>query len=80
MSKSRDRFVKLAEARTRKTIRMIQLIGNLSNRTNYKFSDDAVAQIFRALNGELRRARQRFEDSNNGLESEQFTLRDEAGK
>ena len=38
MESKRERFVRLAEARTNKTIDMIRLIGNLSNRNNYKHS------------------------------------------
>ena len=38
----RDKFVRLAEARTNKTIKMIQLLGNLSDKRSYEFSDKDI--------------------------------------
>lgn len=51
MSREDDRtkFVKLATARVSKALKDIQLIGNLSNRSNYDYTDDDVAKIFKAL-------------------------------
>jgi hypothetical protein len=60
MSEARDKFVRLAEARTQKAIDAIQLIGNLSNPTNYSYSEKDVEQIFKALNDALKDARSRF--------------------
>jgi hypothetical protein len=37
MGESRERFVHLAESRTRKAIKDIRLIGNLSNKSNVSF-------------------------------------------
>src|ERR1700753_414366 len=48
----RDRhakFVELAEARVNKTLKDIQLVGNLSNRSAYDFNDVEVRKIFNAL-------------------------------
>ena len=56
----RAKFVRLANARVNHAIRVIRLIGNLSNRSNYSYSDEDVAKIFRALQDELRVCRQRF--------------------
>ena len=55
-----DRFVRLAETRTQKALDAIRLIGNLSNRSTYEFSDSEVRQVFKALDEELKVARERF--------------------
>ena len=66
METKRDRFVRLAEARTNKTIDMIRLISNLSNRNNYDYSDSDVQKIFNAIEKELKLAKAKFggSDSN----------------
>jgi hypothetical protein len=56
----RQKFLELAEKRVNKTIKDIRLIGNLSNRSNYKYSEDDVRTMFAALEKELRQARDRF--------------------
>jgi hypothetical protein len=57
----RQKFVQLAEARVNKTLKDIQLIGNLSNRSNYDYTDEDVEQIFRALSQEIAACKKRFE-------------------
>ena len=61
VQKSREKFVELAEKRVNKTIKDIRLIGNLSNRSNYKYEDADVRAIFTTLERELRQARERFQ-------------------
>ena len=56
----REKFVRLANARVNNAIRVIRIIGNLSNRSNYSYSDDDVSKIFRALQDELKACRKRF--------------------
>ncbi len=62
MRDKRKKFVQLAEARVNKTIKDIRLIGNLSNKGAYAFTDDDVKKIFRVLIRELETARARFGD------------------
>ena len=76
MGDSRDRFVSLAEARTMKAIRMIRLVGNLSNRSNYTYSESDVAKIFSRLERELKTARQKFTDSGRTERDIHFSLGD----
>lgn len=59
----RERFVALAEARTEKALGSIRLIGNLSNRANYEYTDEDVAEITRALEREIRLLKDRFQSS-----------------
>jgi len=56
----REKFVKLAEARVTRALRDVRLIGNLSNRSAYSYTDDDVRKIFRALQKEFEAARAKF--------------------
>ena len=56
----RDRFVRLAEARTNKIIDMIQLLGNCSNLGAYDYTQQDVDKIFTAIENELREAKKKF--------------------
>lgn len=56
----RNKFVELVEARVNRAIKDIRLIGNLSNRSAYTYSDEDVKKVFRALQKELDSARARF--------------------
>jgi hypothetical protein len=49
----REKFVKLAENRTRNAIRAIRVIGKLGNKNAYQFDDTDVQKIVRALNKEI---------------------------
>ena len=60
MSKKRDKLGELAEARVRRTIKDLQLIGNLSNRSAYEYADEDIKKIFAALQKELGIAKSRF--------------------
>lgn len=57
----RDKFVRLANTRVNKAIKAIRLIGNLSNKTNYSYTDEDARKILRALEAEVKACRQRFE-------------------
>jgi len=61
----RERFVKIAENRTNKIIDMIKLLGNCSNKNNYKYDEDDVRQIFNAIDNELRITKSRFQEAQN---------------
>ncbi|MCR4307995.1 MAG: hypothetical protein NUV80_05525 [Candidatus Berkelbacteria bacterium] len=72
----RENFVRLAEARTNKALKMISIIGNLSNKNNYQYEKKDVEKIFNALQAELERNRKRFEAAlvnkkNSGFKLEQ---------
>lgn len=44
----REKFVRIAEARTNKIIDMIQLLGNCSNQNQYEYTQKDVNKIFNA--------------------------------
>ena len=74
MSKSRDNFVRLAESRTNKILKSLDLLGNLSNRSNYSYSDEDVQRIFSALNRKTKEVRQVFDEASKKRKSEEFRL------
>jgi len=63
MESDRDKFVRLATKRVNNAIKTIQLIGNLSNRGNYDYTDKDVDRIFGALAAEIKICRERFASS-----------------
>lgn len=72
-SNRRSKFVDLAEKRVNKTINSIRLIGNLANRSNYSYTDEDVAKIYRALKKSLDEMKNRF-DSKGALADKSFKL------
>lgn len=68
MGSNRDRFVRLAESRVNKAIKSIRLVGNLSNKNNYSYTDKDAKQIIRALDKELRALKSRFESDSEEAE------------
>ncbi len=68
----RDKFVRLAEARTNKIIDMIRLLGNCSNSRVYEYSKEDVKKIFGAIEEELKIAKAKYEIVEN--EDKKFTL------
>ena len=57
----REKFVELAEKRVRRAIKDIRLIGNLSNRSNYSYTDDDARKIYKALKGAIDEVKARFD-------------------
>lgn len=64
MRNRRQKFVELAEARVNKTLKNLQLIGNLSNRSAYEYSEVDVRKIFARLQHGLDAAKGRFARKN----------------
>ena len=60
MANARDNFVRLAEARTNKLLKDLDLLGNLSNRSNYSYTEDDVKLIFRVLGKKIQETELRF--------------------
>ena len=57
----REKFVELAEKRVRRAIKDIKLIGNLSNRSNYSYTDEDSKKIYKALKGAIDEVKARFD-------------------
>lgn len=72
MESKREKFVRLAEARTNKIIDMLRLLGNCANKSNYDYSDADVQKIFTAIEKELKNTRTKFSISE--VEDDKFRL------
>jgi hypothetical protein len=59
----RAKFVELAEKRVNRALKDIQLIGNLSNRSNYAYTDEDTQKIHRALKKAIDEMKTRFEST-----------------
>lgn len=69
----REKFVRIAEARTNKIINMIQLLGNCSNQSLYEYSQKDVNKIFNTIQIELDEAKKRY-SKQNSQKGSKFTL------
>lgn len=70
----RQKFVRLANRRVTNAIKAIQLVGNLSNRSNYDYSDADVNKIIKALQDELGACKKRFEMASKSSVNKKFSL------
>jgi len=75
MARNNDRkkFVELAEKRVRRALKDIKLVGNLSNRSNYVYTEQDIKKIHRALQNALIEMKARFDRQGDDKEVE-FTL------
>ena len=55
-----QRFKRIATYRTNEVIDKLRLLGNLSNKANYDYSDEEVGKIFSAIESQLKIAKARF--------------------
>jgi ribosomal protein L7/L12 len=69
----REKFVELAEARTKNAIKAIRIIGKLGNKNAYDFNEADVKKIASALNREVEAMRSRM-TSTGAKETVDFTL------
>lgn len=60
MNNKREKFVALAEKRVVRAINDIRLIGNLSNKNNYAYTENDVKKIISVLEQELKNLRIKF--------------------
>ncbi len=73
MPEKREKFVKLAEGRTRTALDAIRKIGNLSNKRAYEYDDQDVKKIIKALREATSDLERKFSSSSAG-DSETFKL------
>jgi hypothetical protein len=69
----REKFVRLAEARTNKIIDMLQLLGNCSNSSTYDYTKQDVDKIFATIESEVRETKKKF-NKIESKKSSRFTL------
>ena len=59
---NRERFVRIAEARTQKIINMIDLLGNCANPYNYEYSKKDVDKMFAAIESALKTCKAKYSE------------------
>lgn len=64
METKREKFVRLAEKRTENVLNGIRLLGNLSNTSNYDYTDEDVSKIIKALRNALSDLEHSFSSAN----------------
>ena len=70
----RSAFVRLAEARTNKIIKGLELLGNLSNKSNYSYSDEDIKKIFKAIDQKSSSVSAKFKVSTRSKGEGEFKL------
>ena len=73
VSQRRLKFAELATKRVNKATQAIRVIGNLSNKSNYEYTDQDVRSIIRELNAAVADVKRRF-SSGNSTDSENFRI------
>ncbi|TPL03745.1 MULTISPECIES: hypothetical protein [unclassified Mesorhizobium] len=68
MRDKRASFVKLANQRVNRALEQIRLVGNLSNRAAYEFSEEDARRIVKALQKAVEGTRARFTETVTGAE------------
>ena len=67
-----QRFKRLAEQRVNAILDKLRLLGQLSNRSNYEYTDTQIEAIFKAIQKELNATKTKFREGNKGRR--RFTL------
>lgn len=70
----REKFVRIAEARTNKILNMVDLLGNCSNPSIYEYSQSDVNQIFSAIENAIKDAKKKFSAQDTG-KTKKFPLK-----
>ncbi|MBA7715554.1 hypothetical protein ES703_124605 [subsurface metagenome] len=65
-----ERFKRIATVRTNAVLNRLRILGNLSNRQMYSYSEEDINKIFSAINKQLREVRIKF----NSQKQEKFKL------
>lgn len=70
MESRNERFKRIATRRTNNILNQIRLLGNLSNKSTYDYSDDEVNKIFSAVESQLKISKVKFQ----GHKKKEFKL------
>jgi hypothetical protein len=73
MRDKRAKFVELANKRVNKAITQLRLVGNLSNKASYEFTEEDARKIVKALQKEVETLKTKFSDDT-GSDGNDFQL------
>jgi len=71
-----QKFQRLAQARTNRILHILQLLGNLSNKSTYDYEKKHISKIFNAIKAETQIAQERF----TSIRSTLFTFEEDPEK
>ncbi len=74
MKNSNEKFKKLANSRVNKAMKFIKLVGNLSNKSHYNYTDAQVKQIISTLENEIKIIKHKFSNSSSNRDRKEFEL------
>ena len=60
MESKNDKFRRLATKRTNDIISKIRILGNLSNKSSYSYTEEEVQKIFRVIEDQLKDTKNSF--------------------
>jgi len=60
MENRNERFKRIATRRTNNILNQMRLLGNLSNKSTYDYSEEEVSKIFSAIESQLKIAKVKF--------------------
>lgn len=69
----KQRFDKIAPKRVQSTLKAIRLLKNVSNTSNYEYTEDEANQIIKAVSDELRKMKDAFKDG--GEKDKEFSFK-----
>lgn len=75
MKDKKNKFIELAKHRVNKTIKSIQLIGNLSNKSHYSYTSEQVSQMMSALDKEIRLVKEKFKNTKKSEKKDGFEFK-----
>jgi len=55
-----ERFKRVAEARTNAVLDKVRILGNLSNRQMYSYSEEDIRKIFSAIDKQMKEVKAKF--------------------
>lgn len=55
-----ERFKRVAEARTNTVLDKVRILGNLSNRQMYSYSEEDIRKIFSAIDKQMKEVKAKF--------------------
>jgi ribosome-associated translation inhibitor RaiA len=58
---SEERFKRIATLRTNAVLDRLRILGNLSNRQMYSYSEEDINKIFKVINKQLREIKTKFD-------------------
>lgn len=56
----RERFLKVAEARTNAVLEKLRVLGNCANKSLYEYTDEEINKIFRVIQERLNEVKLKF--------------------